>query len=190
MAPSPTATPQHRRQVPPARALGPSARLAYREGSCLPARFPEMSCRRCTVACPTGALVATSGGPELASGCVDCGRCAVACPTEALSVPGLDSTPPTSGMIAIEMLQTARHTGLGWTLTIARMRWLNGARTPPEDTGRIRAHLARTQPADPARAIVEYGLAALLALLPVAWALRRWSRRSSATDRTPREPGK
>ncbi len=90
---------------------------------------------------------------------------------------------------ALEMLQTARQTGLGWTLTIARMRWLNGARIPPEDAGRIRAHLARTQAADAARAIVEYGLAALLALLPVAWALRRWSRRSSATDRSPREPG-
>ncbi|WP_373507782.1 hypothetical protein [Thiocapsa sp.] len=90
---------------------------------------------------------------------------------------------------ALEMLQSARHTGLGWTLTIARMRWLNGARIPPEDAGRIRAHLARTQAADPARAIVEYGLAALLALLPVAWALRRWSRRSAATDRIPRKPG-
>ena len=89
---------------------------------------------------------------------------------------------------ALEMLQSARHTELGWTLTIARMRWLNGARIPPEDAGRIRAHLARTQPADAARAIVEYGLAALSALLPVAWALRRWSRRSSATDRSPREP--
>ncbi|CRI67725.1 putative Monoheme cytochrome c [Thiocapsa sp. KS1] len=86
---------------------------------------------------------------------------------------------------APESLMAARHTGLGWTLTIARMRWLNGARIPPEDAGRIRAHLARTQAADPARAIVEYGLAALPALLPVAWALRR----SAATDRSPRKLG-
>lgn len=102
MAPSPTATLQHRLQIPPARALGPSARLAYREGSCLPARFPEMSCRCCTDACPTGALVATSGRPELASACVDCGRCTVACPTDALSVPGFDIRPTTGGMIAID----------------------------------------------------------------------------------------
>ncbi len=81
---------------------------------------------------------------------------------------------------ALEMLQSARHTGLGWTLTIARMRWLNGARIPPEDAGRIRAHLARTQPADRARAIMEYGSAAVLALLPMVWALRRWSRRSAS----------
>ncbi|NCC29517.1 MAG: hypothetical protein EOM22_15610 [Gammaproteobacteria bacterium] len=90
---------------------------------------------------------------------------------------------------APERLQSARHTGLGWTLTIARMRWLNGARIPPQDARRIRAHLARTQAADPARAIMEYGWATVLALLPVAWVLRRWSRRSSATDRSPREPG-
>jgi hypothetical protein len=89
---------------------------------------------------------------------------------------------------APEMLETARHTGLGWSLTIARMRWLNGARIPADDAARIRAHLARTQPADPARAILEYSLAALLALLPAAWALRRWSRRSSATDRIPGAP--
>ena len=61
-----------------------------------------MPCRRCSDACPTGALVATSQGPELVSGCVDCGRCAVACPTEALSVPGFDITPTTGGMIAID----------------------------------------------------------------------------------------
>jgi hypothetical protein len=89
---------------------------------------------------------------------------------------------------APEILETARHTGLGWSLTIARMRWLNGARIPSGDAARIRTHLARTQPADPARAIQEYSLAALLALLPAAWALRRWSRRSSATDRIPGEP--
>jgi hypothetical protein len=89
---------------------------------------------------------------------------------------------------APERLLTARHTDLGWTLTIARMRWLNGARIPPQDARRVRAHLARTQPAEPARAILEYGLPTLLALLSVAWIRRRWLLRSKASDRIPGEP--
>jgi mono/diheme cytochrome c family protein len=84
---------------------------------------------------------------------------------------------------APEMLRTARYTGLGWTLTIARMRWLNGARIPDDDAVRIREHLARTQSAEPAWAVVEYSLAALFVLLPLAWALRRWSRRSAGLPR-------
>ncbi len=92
----------HRPDRQPSRALGPTTRLAIYADACIPARFPEMACRRCADACPTGALVATSEGPELASGCVDCGRCAVVCPTEALSVPGFEITPTTSGMIAID----------------------------------------------------------------------------------------
>jgi hypothetical protein len=88
---------------------------------------------------------------------------------------------------ALEMLQAARHTGLGWSLTIARMRWLNGARIPDDDAARIREHLARTQPAKRGRALVEYGLAALFVLLPIAWALRRWSR-SSSVEQTPGRP--
>lgn len=89
---------------------------------------------------------------------------------------------------APEMLQTARHTGLGWSLTIVRMRWLNGARIPDDDAARIREHLARTQPAEPARAVVEYSLAALFVLLPMAWALRVWSRRSASVERTTGQP--
>jgi ferredoxin len=86
----------------PARLLGATARLAFQEDACLPARFPAMSCRRCADACPTLALVAAPMGPELAAGCVDCGRCAVACPTEALSVPGFQPAPTPRGMIAID----------------------------------------------------------------------------------------
>jgi ferredoxin len=86
----------------PAQPLGPGTRLAIQEDACIPARFPKISCRRCANACPTRALVATSSGPELAAGCVDCGRCTVACPTEALSVPGFETAPKTSGMIAID----------------------------------------------------------------------------------------
>jgi ferredoxin len=62
--------------------------LAYQPERCLPSRFPQIECRRCATACPTGALVPTAQGPQLAAGCVDCGQCVTACPTEALSVPG------------------------------------------------------------------------------------------------------
>jgi hypothetical protein len=78
---------------------------------------------------------------------------------------------------AMEDLEAVRHTRLGWSLTIARMRLLNRAPIPSEEAARIREHLARTQPADLARAVVEYGMAAMLALLPAFWALRRWLRR-------------
>lgn len=88
---------------------------------------------------------------------------------------------------ALETLQTARHTELGWTLTIARMRWLNGARIPDDDAALIRQHLIRTQPADLGRAMVDYGLAALFLLLLVAWALRLWSRPPSI-ERAPGRP--
>jgi hypothetical protein len=80
---------------------------------------------------------------------------------------------------AMEAIATRRHTALGWSMTIARMRWLNGARIPPEDAARIREHLAQTQPAHLARAIVEYGLFALVILLPGGWAFRRLYRRLS-----------
>ena len=80
----------------------PTTRLALHADAYIPARFREMACRRCADACPTGALVATSEGPALASACVDGGRCTVACPAEALSVPGFDITPTTSGMVAID----------------------------------------------------------------------------------------
>ncbi|MBK1645808.1 hypothetical protein CKO25_14325 [Thiocapsa imhoffii] len=92
----------HRPDRQPSRALGPTTRLAIHADACIPAQFPELTCRRCADACPTGALVATSEGPEVASGCVDCGRCTVACPTEALSMPGFEIAPTTSAIIAID----------------------------------------------------------------------------------------
>jgi hypothetical protein len=78
---------------------------------------------------------------------------------------------------AMDDLATVRHTRLGWSLTIARMRLLNRAHIPSEEAARIREHLARTQPADLARAVMEYSMAAMLALLPAFWALLLWSRR-------------
>jgi Fe-S-cluster-containing hydrogenase component 2 len=86
----------------PARALTSTARLTIQADACIPVRFPELSCRQCANACPTHALMATSRGPELASGCVDCGRCAIVCPTEALRVPGFDLNPTTRGLVAID----------------------------------------------------------------------------------------
>jgi hypothetical protein len=80
---------------------------------------------------------------------------------------------------AMDVMETVRHTGLGWSLTIARMRWLNGARIPPGDAAIVRAHLARTQAADIPRAICEYGLIALIALVPGGWVFRRLYRRPS-----------
>jgi ferredoxin len=79
-----------------ARPLRPEARLWYRSASCLPARFPQVECRRCADACPTGALAVEARGPALGEGCVGCGQCATACSTGALTVPGFDIPAPAS----------------------------------------------------------------------------------------------
>jgi hypothetical protein len=72
-----------------------------------------------------------------------------------------------------ERIDAARHTRLGWSFTVARMRYLNRAQIPAAEASVIAAHLARTQPADLTGALLEYGLALGLVLAPVAWVLRR-----------------
>lgn len=84
---------------------------------------------------------------------------------------------------ALEQIARVRHTELGWTLTIARMRYLNGARIPAEDAARIRAHLAHTQTAETPQAWLEYALASLVVLLMPCWALWHWSRRGTRCRR-------
>ena len=80
---------------------------------------------------------------------------------------------------APDVLATARHTWLGWHLTVLRMRYLNGAQIPARDLGTIVEHLTRTQGASLPQAALEYGLAALVVL--ATWALvrrgLRWRRR-------------
>ncbi len=89
-----------RHQVGP---LRPDARLRYRPAACLPARFPQAECRRCTAVCPTGALAVGARGPVLGEGCVGCGQCTTACPTGALAVSGfLIPTPTSREVLAVD----------------------------------------------------------------------------------------
>lgn len=67
------------------------------------------------------------------------------------------------------------HSWPGWYLTITRMRVLNGASIAHEETRVLATHLARTQPANRVRALLEYA-SLLLPLTPGAawWGWRRW----------------
>jgi hypothetical protein len=72
-----------------------------------------------------------------------------------------------------ERIATARHTRLGWSFTVARMRYLNRAQIPAADARTIAVHLALTQPARTAQALMEYGLALALMLIPAGLMLNR-----------------
>jgi hypothetical protein len=72
-----------------------------------------------------------------------------------------------------ERIAAARHTRLGWSFTVGRMRTLNRAPIPAAEARTIATHLAVTQPAGLVRTLGEYGLALALLLAPVAWMLRR-----------------
>jgi hypothetical protein len=75
----------------------------------------------------------------------------------------------------LETFAPVRHSAAGWLLTVARMRWLNGAELPAREGLQIAWHLSGTQPAATARALLEYTAASLplwLALL-VRAAVRR-----------------
>ena len=80
----------------------------------------------------------------------------------------------------LEPVLAARYGWLGWQVTIARMRWWNGARLPGESVGPIVNHLLDERPAGPLRAFGEYAAALALLASTVAWPLYRRLRRRRA----------
>lgn len=89
--------------MPRTHPLGPGSSLQVVPAACLPDRFPQVECRRCTDACPTAALSARGAGPILGDGCVGCGQCVAACPTGALHAPGFRVPAPAApGRIAVD----------------------------------------------------------------------------------------
>lgn len=76
-----------------------------------------------------------------------------------------------------ERIAAARHSRLGWALTVARMRYLNRAPIPAADGRAIAAHLAFAQPAGLAQNALEHGLALALLLVPAGAIARRLYRR-------------
>ncbi|MCC6008916.1 MAG: hypothetical protein JJU40_14750 [Rhodobacteraceae bacterium] len=67
----------------------------------------------------------------------------------------------------------------GWTVTVLRMEWLNGARLEPGERAVIVAHLAAPYPerdrSEWAGLVAGGGLIALLGLGAWVWRRRRWS---------------
>ena len=84
---------------------------------------------------------------------------------------------------APEVIAPVRHTRLGWSLTVLRMRTLNGARIPPQEARTIVEHLSTIQGAGPPRAVLEYGLALMALGLPGAVALYLAARRRRGKPR-------
>ncbi|WP_295431612.1 hypothetical protein [uncultured Thiodictyon sp.] len=80
-----------------------------------------------------------------------------------------------------ERIAAARHTRLGWSFTVARMRYFNQAEIPAAAAHTIAAHLALAQPAGLAWTLAEYGLAAALVLAPVGWMWLGRARRLAAS---------
>jgi hypothetical protein len=75
-----------------------------------------------------------------------------------------------------------RHTGIGWTLVVKRMVYLNDAQIAADEQGVIAAYLAATYPAGSAERLVEYGLPATAAL--GLGSLFYWGRRVIRRRRT------
>lgn len=84
---------------------------------------------------------------------------------------------------APEVIATARHTWLGWQLSVQRMRFLHGAQIASPEALRIADHLSTTQGAGPRRVAIEYGLALMLLGLPSAAALYLATHRKRARSR-------
>ena len=85
------------------------------------------------------------------------------------------------GCHAPEVLAQTRHTWPGWYLTIARMRWFNGAVMTSEEARVINGYLAQQQPLQGWQRLAEYGLFALLplTLLGLGYGGYHWYRRGS-----------
>lgn len=91
---------------------------------------------------------------------------ALAAARNALRPPGAILTETHCGTCHdMEQVLAARHTWLGWTLTLARMRYINGATIPADTATQIRDQLALTQPARGMRPWLEYGMTLLLPLM-------------------------
>lgn len=82
-----------------------------------------------------------------------------------------------SGCHPPERLALARHSHLGWGLTLLRMRLLHRAPVPLADLAPMIGHLGHVQGASALRLTLEYGLAALALGLPAGWLWRRRQRR-------------
>jgi hypothetical protein len=80
---------------------------------------------------------------------------------------------------ALDALANTRHTLLGWHLTIARMRWWNGASMSQSEALTLAAHLAERQPSRGGARVVEMLVLALPLVLVggfLWWRRKRLSR--------------
>jgi len=109
---------------------------------------------------------------------------ALAAERNALRPPGAILTETHCGTCHdLEQVLAASHTWLGWTLTLARMRYLNGASIPADIIDLIQDHLVLTQPASGARRWLEYGLVLSLPLALGFWGW--WYHRQRKIPRLP-----
>lgn len=103
---------------------------------------------------------------------------ALAAARNALRPPGAILTETHCGTChEMEQVLAARHTWLGWTLTLARMRYINGAKIPADTATQIRDHLALTQPAGGMRPWLEYGMTLVVTLMLGLGLWRIWVRK-------------
>lgn len=85
-----------------------------------------------------------------------------------------------------DVVDSSRHTPLGWRLVVERMRWWHGADVPASDVAPIVGHLAATFPAPRPRAWLEWSVLAGACTLPLIGVLgyRARRRRRAREERT------
>jgi len=76
-----------------------------------------------------------------------------------------------------DVVSGARHTVAGWRFVVERMRWWHRADVAPHEAAVIVDHLARAQPAPPARTWLEWGIIVALAALPLGGAVGLYRQR-------------